>query len=64
MGKDKEHDCAVDILKTARGAWQKNVGESLVNLEAEIKWMKKEVAAAMGLVLLILAVVVKLAIGG
>lgn len=63
MKGDKEHDCAMDILKTAKTPWQKNVGETLVNLEIEVKWVKKEMVAVSGLMVAILIVLVKSVLG-
>lgn len=42
MIKKKDKDCAINIMKTARGKWQKNVGEVLIEVEKNIEILKTD----------------------
>jgi len=40
MKKDKEKDCTMALIKTAKTKWQKEVAGQLVKIENDISWLK------------------------
>lgn len=72
MVEKKEKDCAISIMKTARGKWQKNVGEVLIEVEKNIeilktdyKWVKWLIVSIFGITTLsTISLLVKFVLGG
>jgi len=65
MSKEEKKDCAEGLIKLVNNpkAWRMEATHVLIDFGHDIKTLKMECAAVLGLAILILGVMVKLAIG-
>lgn len=65
MPKEEKKDCAEGLIKLVNkpNAWRMEATHVLIDFGHDIKTLKRECAAVLGLAILILGVMVKLAIG-